>query len=432
LLNPLSAGISAHPLWPRRAVLIGAAAFAVVFFTLDLNALHALRVNQNTGLYLQSLIDFARTGSTFDQPDGKAHLLVHDQWLVLALAPLAALWPRPETLIVAQTAALGAAAIPLYFLGRTWGADARAAALLALAFLLSPSLEGYAYDGFVPEDVIPLLWCCLALALAKKSLWAGALVAQLLLGVKEDEAWFLGWFGIVAFAARERKLGGTLVALALLNGVGYYLIVRHFGYTPERPQYGLVDRAWPQQLGFLIEISVPLAFAPVLLGPRLLVGLPLLAELFFAQDRSYPLYQTGRYYTAPLVTLATIGSAYVIAGRPYLARWALAGAVVMALLFNPTVLRLGRWTRSRAAGRKCSNPSTFPAKISAPGRSPHPICRLVWSTAASPLRARSGPRGKTSRSLRMRPGRRGHRRRVKPWPRPAARRRTSPLRSASS
>ena len=327
-----------------RPVLIGATAFAVVFFALDLNALHALRVNQNTGLYLQSLIDFARTGSTFDQPDGKAHLLVHDQWLVLALAPLAALWPRPETLIVVQAAALGAAAIPLYLLARTWGADARTAALLALAFLLSPSLEGYAYDGFVPEDLIPLLWCCLALALAKKSLWATALVAQLLLGVKEDEAWFLGWFGIVAFATRERKLGGTLFTLALLNGVGYYLILRHLGYAPERPQYGLGDHNVPQQLAFLIEICVPLAFAPVLLGPRLLVALPLLAELFFAQDRSYPLYQVGRYYTAPLVTLATIGGAYAIARRPYLARWALAGAVAMALFFNPTVLRIGRWT----------------------------------------------------------------------------------------
>ena len=105
-----------------RPVIIGAAVFAAVFMLLDLNALHALRANQNTGLYLQSLIDFVRTGSTFDQPDGKPHLLVHDQWLVLALAPLVALWPRPEMLIVAQALALAAAALPLYFLTRTFGA----------------------------------------------------------------------------------------------------------------------------------------------------------------------------------------------------------------------------------------------------------------------------------------------------------------------
>jgi uncharacterized membrane protein len=334
-----------------RPVLIGAAIFAALFLTLDLNALHALRANQNTGLYLQSLIDFVRHGSTFDQPDGKPHLLVHDQWLVLALAPFVALFPRPETLIVAQAIALGAAAVPLYFLARTWGAGARPAAMLALAFLISPSMEGYAYDGFVPEDVIPLLWCCLALALARGSLWGTALVAQLLLGVKEDEAWFLAWFGAVAFffyrpqnKADGRAFGMILCALAVVNGAGYYLIAHHFGYVPERPQYGLVDREWPQQLGFLLEVLVPLAFAPLLLGRRLLVALPLLVELFFTQDRTYPLYHSGSYYTAPLVTLAAIGTAWVIGQRPAFARWALAGAVVMALFVNPTIVRVGRWT----------------------------------------------------------------------------------------
>lgn len=327
-----------------RPVLIGAAIFAAVFLALDLNALHALRANQNTGLYLQTLINFAHSGSTFNQADGKPHMLVHDQWLMLALAPFVALWPRPEVLLVAQALALGAAAIPLYFLARTWGAAATPAALLALAFLISPSMQGYAYDGFVPEDLIPLLWCSLALALAKRSFWATALVAQLLLGVKEDEAWFLGWFGVVSFFFFERRFGVLLFALALLNGAGYYAIAHHFGYTPERPKYGLIDREWLPQLGFLVEILVPLAFAPLFLGRRLLIALPLFAELFFTQDRTYPLYHSGSYYTAPLVTLAAIGSAYVIAERPTFARWALAGAVAMALFVNPTVLRVGRWT----------------------------------------------------------------------------------------
>ena len=234
-----------------RPVLIGAAIFAAVFLALDLNALHALRANQNTGLYLQTLINFAHSGSTFNQADGKPHMLVHDQWLMLALAPFVALWPRPEVLLVAQALALGAAAIPLYFLARTWGAAATPAALLALAFLISPSMQGYAYDGFVPEDLIPLLWCSLALALAKRSFWATALVAQLLLGVKEDEAWFLGWFGVVSFFFFERRFGVLLFALALLNGAGYYAIAHHFGYTPERRS----SCRWPSHRCFSAVVS---------------------------------------------------------------------------------------------------------------------------------------------------------------------------------
>jgi uncharacterized membrane protein len=325
-----------------RVVVIAAAVFAALYIALDLNALYALRANQNTGLYLQSLVNFVHSGSTFNQPDGKPHLLVHDQWIVLALAPLVALWPRPEPLIVVQMLALAAAAIPLYLLARDCGADRRTATLLGVAFLIAPSLQGYAYDGFVPEDFIPLLACSLALALKRKSLWGTILVAQLLLGLKEDEAWFLGWFGLIALRAYDRRLGATLLVLALLNGFGYYAIAHHFGYVPERPQYGLIDREWPQQLAFVLEISVPLAFAPFFLGRRLWYAAPFIFELFFTQDRTYPLYHAGSYYTAPLVSLAAIASAVVMAQRPQLARWALGGSILMALFFNPTVLHLGR------------------------------------------------------------------------------------------
>ncbi len=325
-----------------RIVLLAAGAFAALYIALDLNALYALRANQNTGLYLQTLVNFVHSGSTFNQPDGKPHLLVHDQWIVLLLAPAIALWPRPETLIVVQMLALAAAAIPLYLLARECGADRRTGTLLALAFLIAPSLQGFAYDGFVPEDFIPLLACSLALALKRRSFWGTALIAQLLLGLKEDEVWFLAWFGLIALGAYDRKLGSLLVGLALLNGLGYYAIAHHFGYVPERPRYGLVDREWPQQLAFLLEISVPLAFAPFFLGKRLWYAAPFLAELFFTQDRTYPLYHAGSYYTAPLVSLAAIASAVVVARRPQLARWALGGACLMALFFNPTVLHLGR------------------------------------------------------------------------------------------
>jgi len=138
---------------------------------LDLNALYALRANQNTGLYLQSALDFVRTGSTFDQPDGKAHLLVHDQWLVyVVLAPFVVLWPRPETPIVVQIVALAAAALPLYAFARSCGTTGRSATLLAIAFLVSPSLQGWAYDGFVAEDFIPIGAFSLALALRNRLL----------------------------------------------------------------------------------------------------------------------------------------------------------------------------------------------------------------------------------------------------------------------
>jgi len=347
-----------------RTVVLAAALFAAVYIALDFNALYALRANQNTGLYLQSALDFVRTGSTFDQPDGKPHLLVHNQWLLyVVLAPFVALWPRPEMPIVAQTLALAAAALPLFAFARACGTSARNATLLAIAFLVSPSMQGWAYDGFVGEDFIPIVAFSFALALRRRSFAGTLLCAQLLLGIKEDEAWFLAWFGTLvalgcfrarderaprAAADRERMLGLAVVALALANGLAYYAVASRLGYAPEHPRYGFVDRQWPQQLTFLIEMLVPFAFAPLLLRWRVLAALPFFIELFLAQDRTYPLYHIGAYYTVPLVVCAALATAYVAAHVPNVARYALAGSLVMAGLFNnASVVHLGRRPFSR-------------------------------------------------------------------------------------
>ncbi|MBC5799296.1 MAG: DUF2079 domain-containing protein [Candidatus Eremiobacteraeota bacterium] len=369
-----------------RVVIIAAAAFAVLYIALDFNALYALRANQNTGLYLQSIVDFVRTGSTFDQPDGKPHLFVHDQWLVyLALGGPVAWLPRPETLIVCQEVALAAAAIPLFLFARACGAPVRPAAALAVAFLLSPSVQGWAYDGFVAEDLIPVVAFSLALAVRARSLPWTLVAACLLLGTKEDEIWFLMWLGALGAVWFDRRLGLAVFTLAVVNGAVYYALTLHFGFLPEHPRYGIVDLQWPQQLTFLVEMLVPLGFAPLCLGRRLFVALPFLAELFLSQDRTYPLYHTGSFYTVPLVTLAALATAYVTGLRPRFGAYAFGGAAAMALLFNnASVLHLGRRPFSLdpqyAAARSwaiTSQPIDFP-------------CEDVgaWTVASPDLRAR--------------------------------------------
>jgi len=168
------------------------------------------------------------------------------------------------------------------------------------------------------------------------------LIAQAILGVKEDEAYFVAWLGIWIAACLDRRIGIALGVLAILNGAAYYAVDVHFGYLPERPQYGLVDRDGGHQLLFLIEVLVPLAFASLRLGVRMLVALPFLAELFLAQQRPYPLYGAGSYYTIQLVTVCVVGTAIVVGRRPAFARRAIAGSALMALFFNTTVLHFGR------------------------------------------------------------------------------------------
>ena len=118
------------------------------------------------------LLNFAHSGSTFNWPEHQPHLAVHDSWALLTLAPLALIFPRPETLIVIQVLALVLAALPLYILpeGVVCGASPRSS--LALAYLISPSTQGFAYIDFSENVFVPLLAFSLALAVQRRSLVA--------------------------------------------------------------------------------------------------------------------------------------------------------------------------------------------------------------------------------------------------------------------
>lgn len=323
-------------------VVIGASLlFAIVYIYVDLNKLCALRIGSNTGEYLQGAVRFLQDGSTFNYVDWKPTLATHDQWMFLFLAPFAAVWPHPEMVIIVQVLVLAAAAPVLYALVRAWGGARETAVLVAIIYLLSPSVQGFANADFVPPDFVPLLGAGMLLALARGSIVGVLVCAQLLCGTKEDTALFLAWFGIVYAVVRDRRLGVAVAALALLNVVVYYGVGHHFTFSTVHPQYGLSDPAWPKQLAFTAEILAPFAFAPLALRWRILFVAPILAELFFAHW-AYPLYQAGSYYTIVLITAVTLAAAHVLATRPTWARVALGFAIVMALFFNTTVLHFGR------------------------------------------------------------------------------------------
>ena len=328
--------------WGRAAIWAAALLFFAVYLWLDLNKLHALRLGSNTGSYLQAALNFLHRGTTFDAGDWRPEMAQHDQWLFLAVTPLLALWPRPETLLAVQVAALAFAAPVLYEAGRRFGASDAGAAVVAAAYLVSPSTQGYAYGEFVPLDFVPALSFALSIAARQRSLFWTLCFAQLLAGTKEDVALFLVWFGLIGAALYDRRLGMALAVLAAVNFGAYQLAERLTGVATIHPQYAWYDPDWPKQLAFFAEILAPFAFAPLTLGWRVLLAAPLLAELMLAQGWPVPLFQAGEYYSAPLISLLAIAAAYAVARRPLFARAIPATAAVMALFFNVTVLHWHR------------------------------------------------------------------------------------------
>ena len=332
---------------PRRRgpliLLSGAGAFFVLFAYLGLRQLTGLRIGSDSGTYLQSALSFLHHFNTHNLSDHIVETAPHDQWMLIALCPFVAVWPHLETVVIVQVAAVAASAVVLRSLVVALGGTNAVATTLGLAWLISPSVEGFAFGDFTPVHFVPLLAFGLALAIARRQRIVALVLAQLLFGVKEDVLMFTVWTCAFVLWREER---GLAIAIALLGAVNlgtWEIYEKLHGYHSVAPQYAFYDPHPLAHVLFLLEVLVPLAFAPLRLGWRMLLVLPFLVELFFAHGYAEGLLaRSGSYYTIPLVTLLGIGTASVVARSPQFARAALALSVLAALTLNPTVLRFGR------------------------------------------------------------------------------------------
>ncbi len=328
---------------PTRAVVVAALVFALVYVALDLNKLWALRYGADTGTFVQWLAGEAHGRGSWNGAEYRPHLQVHDSWVLLALVPLIALLPYAQTLLVVQVLAVAGAALAICAFARACGAPARGASAVAIAYLLSPSAQGIAYGNFLENVFVPLLAALGALAVRRRALVAALIVAQLLLGLKEDEALFVAWFGAACALWWDRRTGLALLALALVNGLAFIVAEHLSGASPSLPGYSLHVDAPLEKLAFFAALLAPFAFAPLLLRRRLLLAAPLVAELVFNQPWAYPIARIGTHWTAPLVAATALAAAYAVAKQPRLATPVLACGVLCALFFNDTVLKLGRY-----------------------------------------------------------------------------------------
>jgi uncharacterized membrane protein len=325
-----------------RATYVAAAIFAVAYIALDLNKLYALRYGADLGTYLQTLVNLQH-GSSWNFGEWRRHFEVHDSWALSALVPLVALFPRAQTLIVVQVVAVASAAIPLALFARELGVGARAANYIAIAYLLTPSAQGLSYDNFSENVFVPLLAFACALAVRKRSFWPALILAQLLMGLKEDQILFVLWFGAACALWWDRRIGLVLCVLAVANGVGFWTFERALGVRPNDPGYSFAIFNAGGKISMVLLLLAPFAFSPLTIGRWLLLSAPLLAEIVLMRPWNYEPSRIGSHYVAPLLAAAAAAAAFGVARRPRLARALVPCAVLVTLLFNDAVLRPGRW-----------------------------------------------------------------------------------------
>lgn len=349
---------------PAVVVLAGAAYAAyTAFFTIrhhqqiqtsafDLGIFDNLMFNTIKGRFFQSPVMFG--------PGHHNSLSTHAEYDMVLFAPLYALAPRAETLLVLQSAFLGGAAIPLYLFARRL-LSAWPSVLIVLAYLLFAPLHGAHFYDFhwLPLGVFFYFWLFYAIAARKR--WLCVLTVVLLFALREDIAVGLAFLGLFLFITGLRVSGGiTLAATA----AGWFVINKFVimpwagpwwfdsmynelfadgksGYGNvvktllTNPFYALSTFIRGSKLAYGLHMVAPLVFLPVRRLPLLLLLVP--GSVFTLMTTGYwPTLAISFQYTThwvPFLFATTVMSVWTV--RKYHGRvrmTAVLGALVVTLL----------------------------------------------------------------------------------------------------
>lgn len=363
-----AAGLDTDRRFPAPSVQVGVAvvAYTALFtwFCLRRHASFAVG-DYDLGIFAQAFWTTVHLGLPFvNTHEGGSHFAYHASPVLLFLLPFYALAPVTGTLLLLQSAALALGAVPVYLLGRDL-VDARTGRTFALLYLLYFPVHGVNYHdfhetAFAPAPFLLGLWGMLTGRRA--AAWAGVLLA---LTVREDMGVLvagMGLYGLLDKRLPRRDLVAWIVLGLAWSAVSTQVVLPYFGggaarhtsrydWLGEGPLQVVLSPLlrpglfWPALFAktsweYVLGLLAPLAFLP-LFGWRVLVlATPVLLLNLLSSFCGMRLFES--HYAGPIVPFvfaaAVVG--YASRRRGLRAAWVL--TILMALLFNPSPLRLGR------------------------------------------------------------------------------------------
>jgi uncharacterized membrane protein len=262
------------------------------------------------------------------------HTPFHQTYFSYLLAPLYALSPRPETLLVIQAAMIGLAAVPLFLLARNHHGDG-IACVLAAGYLLYPPVHGAnLYDFHYQPLSMVFLFAALHLLEQRRDAWAAVMIL-LAFSVREDVSALVAIIGLYLLLTGSRPRAGLLVTIAgglvftvlrfvimpsLLDGehahVSQYKNLlgpdeRGFGGVLKtvigNPFFTLSSLLERDKLIYLLQMLAPLAFLPLRRPIGLLMCVPGFFFTLLATEYP-PMIQISFQYTAYWTPFLFIGA----------------------------------------------------------------------------------------------------------------------------
>ncbi len=277
---------------PFILVLVGAIFYVCYFGYYTYCFYYSLRSGYDTGIYDSLLWNMLHGGSFFKTPPwegpGRSHFGNHAEFFAYVLLPFYAIRQNAGTLMLIQSAILGAAAIPLYKLVRRH-IDRWPACIVALTYLLYPALHGENLFEFHFLPLGPfLLWWAWYFLEARRDRWAAVFVL-LTLSCREDVSSWVAVLGLYfLLSGRRPRTGVLLAAIGALYcltlkfiampyvGGGESFTMIYKDLVPQggkgfgsvlvtvlaNPAFTMSTLAEMDKLVYMLQILVPLAFLP--------------------------------------------------------------------------------------------------------------------------------------------------------------------------
>jgi uncharacterized membrane protein len=386
---------------PRRVLIVGVAAYAVVFSFVTVTRHLVFRTHAlDLGYYVQLTWNLAQgNGPRVSLPEMHAW---GDHLSPIMYAFVPAFWvaSSPLVLLIAQSVALAIGAVAVFGIARHRLGDERPAAAFALLYLVNPSLHGINVRDFHAAALaIPLLLAALYFAETGRQ-WPCLAAILLTLMCREDAALPVVGFGAWLALGRRRWLVGAMTAVGavVLLAVELRWVIPYFRQEPYthlwryaglghslgeiaativlHPLHTLGTLLTTGRLTYLLLMLAPFGFVPLLGGWDLIGAVPALAENLFSSDPVLYNHRTQyQSFVLPFLVLAAVtGYSKLVARRPERPPTAtLVVAFVLSLaLASPAMndLAVARWwpgVEQRAAHAVLAQVPA-PAKVSAQDR----------------------------------------------------------------
>ena len=260
----------------------------------------------------------------------------HFDPILALLAPLWWVWPSPELLLVVQAGAVAAGALPVFWLARAHLDSERAAAALALAYLLYPPVQWLTASDFHPVSLATSLLLFAWWFLDERQLLPFALFAAAALATKEHVGLTIAamgvWYGI---RYREPRTGAVIaIAAGSVALLATLVVVPHFapaGVSAFESRYD-APALDGRDLSYLAALFLPLGLLPLAAPLALLPALPELGLNLLSSTITQTSVKTHYAATAvPALLAATVFGVARIGDRAgYVAALAaLAGAIAL-------------------------------------------------------------------------------------------------------